>query len=91
MRHCYLRPSSGNHNGCRGGVLSKDSMGTDYELEIGNDKRASAEMLSLCVHIDEILEYLKNSTPVGQMIYNSWKAGVEGLEKAVRPEIADNE
>lgn len=70
MRHAYLKRSRANSTANRGGV--GDSHGTGYELEIGNGKPASTNMLSLCVHYDEIMKFLEQSScPLAKMLLRS--------------------
>lgn len=72
MRGAYLKSSDNcREGGCRGGIGSRYD---DYELEIGNGKNASVEMVALCVHIDEImslLELLKTKEPLVYMVLDS--------------------
>ena len=72
MRHAYL--TKGNDiGGSRGGVGGDG--GEDYELEIGQNQHASTEMLSLCVYIDEVMEFLEScKSPIGYMIHRGIKA-----------------
>jgi hypothetical protein len=70
MRSYYLKPTH-DKPGCRGGVKTKD--GVEYELEVGSDKYCSAEMLALCAHIDEILEFLQMSqSTIAKLILHSY-------------------
>lgn len=79
MRGAYLKSSSHNNKGCRGGVGSFDG---DYELEIGNNQNASPQMLALCMLIDEITEHLKTSeSSIGKMIYQQYVKNVDTLCK----------
>ena len=73
MRHAYL--TKGNDiGGSRGGVGGGNG-GEDYELEIGQNQHASTEMLSLCVYIDEVMEFLEScKSPIGYMVYRGIKA-----------------
>ena len=83
MRHAYLtNPGAGGNDigGSRGGV-GGDGYETDYELEIGQNQYASAEMLSLCVYIDEVMEFLEScKSPIGYMVYRGIKAEQKRLE-----------
>jgi len=74
MRSAYLMAANDKSGGSRGGVGGSDRFGdSDYELEVGQDQYASPAMLALCTLIDEITEYLQNSTPIGRLIYDAWK------------------
>jgi len=63
MRSYYLHPRYDRDHGCRGGVSHgyDRASGEEYELEIGNNANASAEMIALCCLHDEILEFLEVS------------------------------
>ncbi len=77
MRHAYLTNSDGI-GGSRGGVSGD---GEDYELEIGQNQYASAEMVALCVYIDEVMEFLGScKSPIGYMIYRGIKAEQKRLQ-----------
>jgi len=77
MRHAYLTNSDGI-GGSRGGVSGD---GEDYELEIGQNQHASAEMLALCVYIDEVMEFLEScKSPIGYMLYRGIKAEQKRLD-----------
>tara|TARA_R110002051_G_scaffold129838_1_gene203545 strand:+ start:1027 stop:1293 length:267 start_codon:yes stop_codon:yes gene_type:complete len=86
MRHAYLtNPGAGCNDigGSRGGVggVGGDGYETDYELEIGQNQHASAEMLSLCVYIDEVMEFLEScKSPIGYMVYRGIKAEQKRLQ-----------
>ena len=84
MRGYYLNPSNEESCSCRGGVGSGNENG-DYELEIGQHKNASAEMIALCVHIDEITTYLelKQDCPIAQMILHSYKKTVIDIDNVL--------
>jgi len=70
MRHAYLVSRTHDGGGCRGGVGSDYC--EDYALEIGNDYCADTTMISLCVHVDEIMEYLELSkSPMAKMLLHS--------------------
>ena len=72
MRRAYLFPSDGS-GGTRGGVAVAD--GESFELEVGNRQAASTQMLALCAHYDEIMEYLKlTDSHVGRIICSSIEA-----------------
>ena len=60
MRGYYLHPRYDKNHGMRGGVgySHNDGFGDDFELEIGNNANASAEMIAICCVQDEILEFL---------------------------------
>ena len=66
MRDYYLHPRYDRDHGMRGGVGTRDGFGStdDYELEIGNNANASAEMIAICCVQDEILEYLATSPSI---------------------------
>ena len=66
MRGYYLHPRYDKNHGMRGGVGygHNDGFGDDYELEIGNNANASAEMIAICCVQDEILEYLATSPSI---------------------------
>jgi hypothetical protein len=89
MRPMYLNPSNEVGGGCRGGVGNGDGCG-DYELEIGQHKNASAEMIALCVHIDEITTYLKlkQDCPIAQMVLHSYKKTVKEINENLAPQQA---
>ena len=77
MRYVYLQQST-DSNGCRGGVSIR--AGGEYELEVGNHKNASLEMLALCSLIDEIIEFLKLSpSPLAELILAKYKEQVYKL------------
>jgi len=88
MRGAYLKPTDPNSNaGCRGGVGSSEG---DYELEIGQGKHASPEMIALCVHIDEILEYLDSkcsSSPMARMILVSIEKETKKLQESINQSV----
>lgn len=85
MRYAYLMKSDGEHvSGSRGGVTSGHSDG-EYELEIGQNQNASPELLALCVHADEIMEFLENcNSPIGRMILNEIKKETKELDQKLR-------
>jgi hypothetical protein len=63
--------------------------GGEYELEIGNYKNASPEMLALCSLIDEIIEFLKLSpSPLAELILAKYKEQVYKLNP--HPASKDN-
>ena len=67
MRGYYLHPRYDKKHGMRGGVgYGHDAGGylDSYELEIGNNANASAEMIAICCVQDEILEYLATSPSI---------------------------
>ena len=67
MRGYYLHPRYDRDHGMRGGVgYGHDAGGylDSYELEIGNNANASAEMIAICCVQDEILEYLATSPSI---------------------------
>jgi hypothetical protein len=68
-------------SGCRGGVGSGyDS--ESYALEIGQNCNAELPMLALCVHIDEILEFLnKSESPLAYLILRSMKDTETGWKR----------
>ena len=85
MRHAYLTNSDGI-GGSRGGGRNSTCYtiggdGEDYELEIGQNQYASAEMLALCVYIDEVMEFLEScKSPIGYMVYRGIKAEQKRLQ-----------
>ena len=84
MRYAYLIRSNGER-GSRGGVTSGYSGGNEYELEIGQNQNASPELLALCVHADEIMEFLeKCDSPIGGMILNGIIKETKELEQKLR-------
>ena len=88
MRHAYLQRSGclgSDNGGSRGGVTSGYSGGNEYELEIGQNQNASPELLALCVHADEIMEFLeKCDSPIGGMILNGIIKETKELEQKLR-------
>lgn len=85
MRYAYLMNSDGERiGGSRGGVTSGRDYG-EYELEIGQNQNASPELLALCVHADEIMEFLDNcDSPIGIMILNGIKKETKELDQKLR-------
>ena len=85
MRYAYLMKSDGERTGgSRGGVTSGHDHG-EYELEIGQNQNASPELLALCVHADEIMEFLENcNSPIGRMILNGIKKETKELVEKLR-------
>ena len=85
MRYAYLMKSDGERTGgSRGGVTSGHSDG-EFELEIGQYQNASPELLALCVHADEIMEFLENcNSPIGRMILNGIKKETKELVEKLR-------
>ena len=80
MRYAYLKRHTPNEGGSRGGVTSGYSGGNEYELEIGQNQNASPELLALCVHADEIMEFLeKCDSPIGGMILSGIKKETKDL------------
>ena len=83
MRHAYLLPNSQGSDGIGGsrGGVSGGGENPDYELEIGQNQYASAEMVALCVYIDEVMEFLEScKSPIGYMIYRGIKAEQKRLQ-----------
>jgi len=79
MRYAYLKTSDSRNGGSRGGVTS-GYCGNEYELEIGQNQNASPELLALCVHADEIIEFLeKCESPIGGMILSGIKKETKDL------------
>ena len=67
MRDYYLHPRYDRDHGMRGGVghhYETSAAAHEYELEIGNNANASAEMIAICCVQDEILEYLATSPSI---------------------------
>ena len=85
MRYAYLMKSDGERTGgSRGGVTSGHDYG-EYELEIGQNQNASPELLALCVHADEIMEFLeKCESPIGRMILNGITRETKELEQKLQ-------
>lgn len=84
MRYAYLMKGDGTNYGSRGGVTSGYS-DSEYELEIGQNQNASPELLALCVHADEIMEFLENcNSPIGRMILNGIKKETKELDQKLR-------
>lgn len=85
MRYAYLMNSDGERiGGSRGGVTSGHDYG-EYELEIGQNQNASPELLALCVHADEIMEFLeKCESPIGRMILNGITRETKELEQKLQ-------
>ena len=87
MRGAYLVSSNDRNKGrCRGGVGSDYDYGPmpDYALEIGNDCYADTTMMSLCVHIDEIMEYLELSrSPIARMLLQSIRQEIKRLDESL--------
>ena len=51
---------------------SLDQLKGEYELEIGEDSNCSISMLALCVHYDEILQYIEQQDdPLGKLLLQS--------------------
>lgn len=85
MRYAYLKRHTPNEGGSRGGVTSGYSGGNEYELEIGQNQNASPELLSLCVHADEIMEFLeKCDSPIGGMILSGIKKQIKELKEGLK-------
>ena len=85
MRYAYLKISDSRNEESRGGVTSGYSGGNEYELEIGQNQNASPELLALCVHADEIMEFLDNcDSPIGIMILNGIKKETKELDQKLR-------
>lgn len=85
MRYAYLKRHTPNEGGSRGGVTSGYSGGNEYELEIGQNQNASPELLSLCVHADEIMEFLeKCDSPIGGMILSGVKKQIKELKEGLK-------
>ena len=81
MRHAYLLPNSQGSDGIGGSRGGVSGDGEDYELEIGQNQYASAEMVALCVYIDEVMEFLEScKSPIGYMIYRGIKAEQKRLQ-----------
>ena len=81
MRHAYLLPNSQGSDGIGGSRGGVSGDGEDYELEIGQNQYASAEMVALCVYIDEVMEFLEScKSPIGYMIYRGIKAEQKRLD-----------
>ena len=82
MRYAYLKISDSRSEESRGGVTSGYSGGNEYELEIGQNQNASPELLALCVHADEIMEFLeKCESPIGHMILDGIKKQIKELNQ----------
>lgn len=85
MRYAYLKRHTPNEGGSRGGVTSGYSGGNEYELEIGQNQNASPELLALCVHSDEIMEFLeKCDSPIGGMILSGIKKQIKELKEGLK-------
>jgi len=85
MRHSYLSNSDNVYGGSRGGVSGD---GDNYELEIGERQNASTEMISLCVYIDEVMEFLEcSNSSIGSMILRGIKAEQKRLEKCLHKTV----
>lgn len=83
MRSYYLRNSTSDGGGCRGGVRSKD--GEDYELEIGQDLNASAEMVVFCAMMDEITEFLAlGDSNIGRLLFKVLNSKADELRASWR-------
>lgn len=88
MRGYYLYPSDDSRRGLgsRGGVGSKDC---DYDLEIGQLQTCSFDMMALCVHIDEILEFLNLSdSPISKMILESYRMTIHDIDEQYQKQVA---
>ena len=85
MRYAYLMNSDGERiGGSRGGVTSGHDY-SEYELEIGQNQNASPELLALCVHSDEIMEFLeKCDSPIGGMILSGIKKQIKELNEGLK-------
>jgi hypothetical protein len=93
MRFAYLKART-SIGGSRGGVSSNrrcNGDGDDYELEIGQEQNASPELLALCVHADEIMEFLeKCDSPIGGMILGGIKKQIKELKGSLYPDTLSN-
>lgn len=88
MRSAYLRPVGTNPKGSRGGI-GTDTDDGNYELEIGSSQYASPDMVALCVHIDEIFEYLiakSDESPIARLLLHSLEETRKRLEKGLDDE-----
>ena len=84
MRTSYLRTSGSTIRGCRGGIGAELESGSiaEYALEIGSTCNAALSMLALCVHIDEVLEFLASSeSSLASLILQSIKEKEKDLGK----------
>ena len=96
MRGAYLhaRHDEPRASGCRGGVGSSYDYGSseNYELEIDGNADASTEMLSLCTHYDEIMEYLQiGQSHIGGMILDSIRREKKRLDGLLEESIQERD
>ena len=86
MRHSYLSSSDNVYGGSRGGVGG--GYDDEYELEVGQNQKASPEMIALCVYTDEIMEFLESvKSPIGSMILRGIKEEQKRLEKCLHKTV----
>jgi len=85
MRDYYLHPRYDKNHGCRGGVgYGHDAGGylDSYELEIGNNANASAEMIAICCLQDEILEFLAvTPSALGEVLLTTYHQKVDEINQ----------
>ena len=85
MRGYYLHPRYDKKHGMRGGVgYGHDAGGylDSYELEIGNNANASAEMIAICCLQDEILEFLAvTPSALGEVLLTMYRQKVREIDQ----------
>ncbi len=87
MRNYYLKPNTRNLPACRGGVSSVTHSEDGYELEIGQNCKASPEMIAFCVLIDEITEHLNtNSSHISKLLYQQWRQTTARIKQSLEDE-----
>ena len=84
MRGYYLHTRYDNDHGMRGGVGHGYDTGfsNEYELEIGNNANASAEMIAICCLQDEILEFLAvTPSALGEVLLTTYRQKVREIDQ----------
>lgn len=97
MRDAYIRKKGNAQRGTmRGGVgygtEGRSDAWEDYELEIGENSNCSIAMLSLCVHHDEIMQYIEQQNdPLGKLLLQSMRRKEQELTAmSIDNEVIDN-
>ena len=84
MRGYYLKSGMGIESGCRGGVGHGYDTGfsNEYELEIGHQCNASADLIALCILHDEIIELLAiKDSPLHDMVLSKYHMVKQAIEE----------